>query len=829
LLKRGLFVKNLSRKGVFAFLKNTTTIVGVVFLMIGLLYIPVDTKNNNTIPDASASGGFQVKTGYYLGTGSPQTIDVGFEPDIVMIKSTNTTTALLWKGSGMPEENISYFIATPDNTDSTVTLTSNGFSLSSFTGVNTINILFTYIVITGSDCSSEGIFCHGSYVGDGTGARSITTGFQPDLVWVDNNANASANFRTSLMSDNHAAYFTNTSNNTNGAFIQTLNGDGFTVGASNNVLDRTYYYATFKETSSKINVGQYTGTGVSGLEIGGLDVDPAFLFIKTSNNLAPVFAVEEINDNSTFLATATTNAVNAVLVQESDYFTLGTDTRVNINGIVYNYFNFGPFNQSVPTGTFAMNVGSYVGNGTSQSITGVGFQPDLVIIKAHNANHSVFSTSLDNGSSHYMGLSSQLLANMITSLDSDGFSVSSGTAVNSDAITYEYIAYGNATTPYKIGAADFEIGLHNGNGVSPRVIRTRISSVDFIMARRRTGSNNFTVWKSSVMPAAESSYFSASTNNTTGAFFESLISNGFNIGSSLNGNGVVYIWIAFSEGPNVKMGTYNGDGVADTAITTVGFSPDWIVTKRTNNITAAQRTSSVTIVDDFSQYFTNIANTVNMITGFLSNGFQVGSSAPVNTAGGIYYYAAWKKPGTVSGTLEVNIVNESDESVVSPSMEMSLADYSDLYQTSSGNLGTSTQKIRISNTTAGPAWSVAIAASDGPTAVWDSGANSYDYNDPTAGANDGADADSVGGQMTIDPSTGTITPQSGCSTTGVSFAGEASFSEGAQDSITLVNASGSAETNCYWDITGISIEQVIPAEQASGIYELPMTITVVAS
>lgn len=94
-----------------------------------------------------------------------------------------------------------------------------------------------------------------------------------------------------------------------------------------------------------------------------------------------------------------------------------------------------------------------------------------------------------------------------------------------------------------------------------------------------------------------------------------------------------------------------------------------------------------------------------------------------------------------------------------------------------GTLGTSSQKIRVDNATANPQWSATIAATGGTTALWSAGTPKYDFNDPTANAVDGGDTDSYGGRLSLDPLSGTLTPQSGCSNTGVSKGSSNSFSE----------------------------------------------------
>ncbi len=183
-----------------------------------------------------------------------------------------------------------------------------------------------------------------------------------------------------------------------------------------------------------------------------------------------------------------------------------------------------------------------------------------------------------------------------------------------------------------------------------------------------------------------------------------------------------------------------------------------------------------------------------------------------------------------NGVLNVDIVDSSGDSVANPSLTMSALSFSFTHQTSTGTLGTSSEKIRITNTTINPQWTLTIAPTEGSTAFWDGSAADYDFNDPSPNASDGPDADSLGGQMTIDPSGATITPQPGCSTTGLSLGSSTAFNEGSVDSITLISAGSSAATNCYWDLTNVDVSQTIPPEQAvSSDYTLNMTLTITAS
>ncbi len=182
-----------------------------------------------------------------------------------------------------------------------------------------------------------------------------------------------------------------------------------------------------------------------------------------------------------------------------------------------------------------------------------------------------------------------------------------------------------------------------------------------------------------------------------------------------------------------------------------------------------------------------------------------------------------------AGSLTADIVDSGGTPVSSPAVSMTSTTIGFGCQTSTGTLGTASEKIRVTNTTGNAAWTLSIAGG-APTALWTQGVNTFDFNDPTSsGCGDGGDTDTKAGQMTQNPSVGTITPQSGCNNTGLSLGSSVGFSEGTTNSVTLLSAGGSAGTNCYWDLTGVSLSQSIPAEQNSVTYSMNYVVTVVAN
>lgn len=186
-----------------------------------------------------------------------------------------------------------------------------------------------------------------------------------------------------------------------------------------------------------------------------------------------------------------------------------------------------------------------------------------------------------------------------------------------------------------------------------------------------------------------------------------------------------------------------------------------------------------------------------------------------------------------AGTLAVDITDSSYVTVGSPSVVFGSSTFSFACSSSTGTLGTSSQQIYVQNPDAADSgWSVSIAGS-ATTAFWDGAASDFDFNDPTtAGCTDGADADSLAGQMSI--AFGGASFDKGacltCNTTGISVGSGSAFAEGTTNSITLfTGASGSSDIG-DWYLRGVGLTQTIPPEQAAASdYDVNMNITITAS
>ena len=182
--------------------------------------------------------------------------------------------------------------------------------------------------------------------------------------------------------------------------------------------------------------------------------------------------------------------------------------------------------------------------------------------------------------------------------------------------------------------------------------------------------------------------------------------------------------------------------------------------------------------------------------------------------------AAFRLEGADPGSLDVGFVDSSSQTVGDPSIEMSPLDTRFECQQSSSDLGTQDQLLRVSNTTFNPGWNVSIAATNGPGGEWSSTDNSYSFNDPDG---DGCD----NGQLSINPSSASVDP-GGCSLNGVSLGADESYIAGSVDDITIINSDASSDIGCDWDVTGVGVEQQVPAEVPAGEYSLDLTLTITA-
>jgi hypothetical protein len=280
-------------------------------------------------------------------------------------------------------------------------------------------------------------------------------------------------------------------------------------------------------------------------------------------------------------------------------------------------------------GSVSVATGSYAGDSTDdRQITGVGFQPDIVIVNCDCNRPTIVRTSTMSGdASKVFTNGGQLQAGRVQSLDSDGFTVGSNNQVNRNGDTYYWVAIK--------GGADISLGTYTGDGTDNRTINGIGFRPDWVI----TMGDGQQSWFKPGGVSGETSY---KVNNPSGANnrIQDLTSDGFEVGAhnNVNNGGVTYHYIAFNRSSGViDVGSYTGDGADDRAITGLGLRPDFVWVKSDSGSDAVWRPDSLS--GDAALAWDS-GTSADQIQDLFSDGFEVGTDDQVNENGMTYYYLA---------------------------------------------------------------------------------------------------------------------------------------------------------------------------------------------
>lgn len=211
---------------------------------------------------------------------------------------------------------------------------------------------------------------------------------------------------------------------------------------------------------------------------------------------------------------------------------------------------------------------------------------------------------------------------------------------------------------------------------------------------------------------------------------------------------------------------------------------------------------------------TSSTNKRSLVTVGLMAALIVAAGAP--SAYAALDYGSKISQEITAGVISTDIRDSAGVAVVNPIFAMGAVIVSNTQQTATGTLGNDTNRITVDNPGGAPnGWTLSLNATTPGAGRWVSGSNNYQYSGTTAQ-----------GQLTVNPTAGTITPVIGTAT-GVTRGASASFT--GSNPITIMTASNAADKIWQGYITGIGLSQTIPASQPAGSYVIDMTQTVTAS
>ena len=300
----------------------------------------------------------------------------------------------------------------------------------------------------------------------------------------------------------------------------------------------------------------------------------------------------------------------------------------------------------------------YTGNASDdRSISGVGFQPDLLWLKRRNGvgSHRLVDsirgatkTLVSNGNG-----AENTEADVIQAFESDGFQIGSDSASNADAGTMVSWNWKESAT------SGFDIVQFTGNATA-RTISHSLSAVPKMMIfRNRT--NSTAAWSWGVYHVSNTATHSMHLNDTEAkedhdtAYNDteptsSVFSVGTWGGTNYNTDAMIAYCFAAKQGFS-KFGGYTGNANADGAFVYTGFRPAWVMVKLTSSTNNWLIHDNKRDVDNPTQEDLQAnddgAEDTNVRFDFLSNGFKCRTSADgVND--GTYIYMAFAEAPSVT-------------------------------------------------------------------------------------------------------------------------------------------------------------------------------------
>ena len=341
-----------------------------------------------------------------------------------------------------------------------------------------------------------------------------------------------------------------------------------------------------------------------------------------------------------------------------------------------------------PTDYF--NTVLFNGNGSTQSITGVGFQPDFVWGKARSGtdavyNHQVFDV-IRGATKHLRpnnNTAEGTLTNSLTSFDSDGFSLGNDGHMNLSGnanVAWNWLAGGSASSntdgsiTSNVSAnttSGFSIVSYTGTGSATTVGHGLGSAPSMIIVKNRdSGTDIWTVYHVGTDASIPQNKFmqlddtSAVTDSTLPWNDTAPTSSVFTIGtySSTNGSSQNMIAYCFAEKKGYsKFGSYtgNGDSSGNGPFIYTGFKPAWIMIKNASTgssywlmVDNKRDTFNVTTKKLYANINNGEFDDTHYNFDFLSNGFKLKSTSTTtnyNNSGDTYIYMSFAESPFVTG------------------------------------------------------------------------------------------------------------------------------------------------------------------------------------
>lgn len=314
----------------------------------------------------------------------------------------------------------------------------------------------------------------------------------------------------------------------------------------------------------------------------------------------------------------------------------------------------------------------YTGNGSTQSITGVGFQPDFTWIKNRSAtqHHQLFDAVRGATKRIYSSSTAgeDTATDTLTSFDSDGFSLGANNGINGNGnniVSWNWLANGSGSSNTD-GNITSTVSVNTTSGISIGTYSSVESNTgktvghglgvkpDMVMVKKRSGTAGWVGWHQDLTGGNEEdrliSLNSTAQSNTItdywGSGFNSTTFGLWDSAGDNSGTGDYWFWAFKSVKGYSEFGSYTGNGSSNGAFVYTGFKPALVIFKRSSGTGNWQLLDSKRIgynVENRTIYpNSNIAEQDENDADILSNGFKLrGSGTDGNGSGSTYIYMAF--------------------------------------------------------------------------------------------------------------------------------------------------------------------------------------------
>jgi len=312
------------------------------------------------------------------------------------------------------------------------------------------------------------------------------------------------------------------------------------------------------------------------------------------------------------------------------------------------------------------NTKLYTGNGGTQSITGVGFQPDWLWLKKRNSSANHFLFDAVRGASKELNSNNDEAeaspANYLSSFDSDGFTIGSDSDINGNSDTHASwnwkagTGQGSSNTDGSINTtytsanttAGFSISTYTGTGSNATVGHGLGSVPKMIIVKRTNATDVWRVYHSSI-GATKHLVLNTTAVEATGSNVwndTAPTSSVFSIStdSAVNASGATYVAYCFTEKTGYsKFGSYVGNSNADGTFVYTGMKPSFVLLKKRDGAEAwLLMDNKRQGYNPENEYLVPNSNTVEGTANhidLLSNGFKLTTNGGGFNVGNFIYMA----------------------------------------------------------------------------------------------------------------------------------------------------------------------------------------------